>query len=67
LAPQDIDKAVWFLFPRILVLVLLPILHDYFNDCTRGLGGPLLVFAGLWFDIHAMIFWLLSEKYKIML
>jgi hypothetical protein len=24
--------------------------------------GPLLVFAGLWFDIHAIIFWLPSEK-----
>jgi hypothetical protein len=26
-----------------------------------------LVFAGLWFDIHAIMFWLPSEKYKIVL
>jgi hypothetical protein len=30
-------------------------------------GGLLLVFAGLWFDIHAIIFWMPSEKYKIVL
>jgi hypothetical protein len=30
----NVDKAVRFLVPRILVLVLLPMLHDYFNGCT---------------------------------
>jgi hypothetical protein len=28
-------------------------------------GEPLLVFAGLWFGICAIIFWLASGKYKI--
>jgi hypothetical protein len=50
-------RAVRFLFPEILVLVLLSMLHDYFNGCThtRSLGivaqikkkEPLLVFADL--------------------
>jgi hypothetical protein len=73
---NDVDKDVRFLFPEILMLVLLPILHDYFNDCERirslGIaaqikkkGEPLLVFAGLWFDIYAIIFYLPLEKYKI--
>jgi hypothetical protein len=34
--PSDIDKAVRFLFPGMLVLVLLPVLHDYFNGWTRA-------------------------------
>jgi hypothetical protein len=73
---SDVDKAVRFLFPGILVLVLLPMWYDYFNGCVRArsLGTaaqvkkkePLLVFTGLWFDICAIIFWLASEKYKIM-
>jgi hypothetical protein len=29
------------------------------------MGEALLVFAGLGFDIYAIIFWLPSEKYKI--
>jgi hypothetical protein len=72
----DIDKAVRFLFPRILVLVLLPMWYDCFNGCVcahslstaaliKKKGEPLLVFTGLWFDICAIIFWLASEKYKI--
>jgi hypothetical protein len=54
---SDVDKAVRFLFPRILVLVLLPMWYDYFNGCVRArsLGTaaqikknrePLLVFTG---------------------
>jgi hypothetical protein len=50
--------------------------YDCFNGCvrTRSLGTAaqikkkgeiLLVFAGLRFDICAIIFWLASEKYKI--
>jgi hypothetical protein len=37
---SDVDKAVRFLFPGILVLVLLPIWYDCFNGCvrTRSLG-----------------------------
>jgi hypothetical protein len=31
----------------------------------RKKGGSLLVFTGLWFDICVIIFWLASEKYKI--
>jgi hypothetical protein len=51
-------------------------LHDYFNGCMHArslgiaaqilkMGGPLLVYSGLWFDINAITFWLPSEKYKI--
>jgi hypothetical protein len=29
------------------------------------MGAPLLVFAGIWYDIYAIIFWLPSEKYEI--
>jgi hypothetical protein len=56
-----------------LVLVLLPMLIDYFNGCARArslgiaaqikiMGEPSLVFTGLWFGF----IWLPSEKYKIM-
>jgi hypothetical protein len=31
----------------------------------KNMGAPLLVFAGIWYDIYAIIFWLPSEKYKI--
>jgi hypothetical protein len=51
-------------------------LHDYFNGCAlarslgiaaqiKKMGGPLLVFAGLWFHINTIIFWLPLENYKI--
>jgi hypothetical protein len=33
---SDVDKAVRFLFPGILVLVLLPMWYDYFNSCVRA-------------------------------
>jgi hypothetical protein len=50
---------------------------DYFNDCVharslgiatqiKNMGAPLLVFAGIWYNICAIIFWLPSKKYKIM-
>jgi hypothetical protein len=53
-------------------------LYDYFNGCVRarslGIAAlikkkeePLLVFTDLWFDICVTIFWLPSEKYKIVL
>ena len=32
----NVDKADRFLFPDILVLVLLPMLIDYFNGCARA-------------------------------
>jgi hypothetical protein len=37
---SDVDKAIRFLFPGILVLVLLPIWYDCFNGCVhaRSLG-----------------------------
>jgi hypothetical protein len=52
-------------------------LVDYFNGCVRArslgiaaqiknMGALLMVFAGIWYDICAIIFWLPSEKYKIM-
>jgi hypothetical protein len=31
----------------------------------KNMGAPLLVFVGLWYNIYAIIFWLPSEKYKI--
>jgi hypothetical protein len=33
---SDVDKAVRFLFPEILVLVLLPMLYDCFNGYVRA-------------------------------
>jgi hypothetical protein len=38
--PSDIDRLFGLLFPSILVLVLLSMVIDYFNDCmhTRSLG-----------------------------
>jgi hypothetical protein len=52
-------------------------LVDYFNGCVharnlgiaaqiKNMGAPLLIFAGIWYDICVIIFWLSSEKYKIM-
>jgi hypothetical protein len=31
----------------------------------KNVGAPLLVFASIWYDIYAIIFWLPSEKYEI--
>jgi hypothetical protein len=31
----------------------------------KNMVAPLLVFAGIWYDIYAIIFWLPSEKYEI--
>jgi hypothetical protein len=73
---SDVDQVVRSLFPEILVLVLSPMLVDCFNGCVRArslgiaaqiknMGAPLLVFAGIWHDICIIIFWLPSEKYKI--
>jgi hypothetical protein len=55
------------------VLVLLPILIDYFNGCVHArslgiaaqikiMGEPSFVFTGLWFGFIRLP----SEKYKIM-
>jgi hypothetical protein len=33
---SDIDRDVWLLLPGILVLVLLPMVIDYFNGCARA-------------------------------
>jgi hypothetical protein len=71
--PSNIDQVVRLFRPDILVLVLLPMLIDYFNSCTRAcslgiaaqikiMGEPSLVFTGLWFGS----IWLPPEKYKIM-
>jgi hypothetical protein len=54
---SDIDQAIQLLFPGILVLILLPMVIDYFNGCARTrslgiaaqikiMGEPLLVFLG---------------------
>jgi hypothetical protein len=71
--PSDIDQVVRLFRPDILVLVLLPMLIDYFNGCARArslsiaaqikiMGEPSLVFIGLWFGSIRLP----SEKYKIM-
>jgi hypothetical protein len=31
----------------------------------KNMGAPLLIFAGIWYDIYAIIFCLPSEKYEI--
>jgi hypothetical protein len=33
---SDVDQAVRFVFPGILVVVLLPMLDDYCNSCARA-------------------------------
>jgi hypothetical protein len=33
---SDVDQALRFVFPRIVVVVLLPMLDDYYNGCTRA-------------------------------
>jgi hypothetical protein len=73
---SDVDQAVRFIFPGILVVVLLPMLDDYSNSCARArslgtaakikiMGEPSLVFTGLWFGTHVLFMRLPSEKYKI--
>ena len=34
--PNDVDQSIWYIFLGILVLVLLPMLIDYFNGCVRA-------------------------------
>jgi hypothetical protein len=71
--PRDVDQAIRLLFPGILVLVLLPMVIDYFNGYVRAcslsiaaqikiMGEPSLVFSGQWFGIYLR---LPLEKYKI--
>jgi hypothetical protein len=71
---SDIDQAVRFVFPGILVVVLLPMLDDYSNGCAHArsidtaikiMGEPSLVFTGLWFGTHVLFMRLPSKKYKI--
>jgi hypothetical protein len=70
---NDVDQYVRLLFPDILELVLLPMVIDYFNGCTRArsldiaaqikiMGEPSLVFLGLQFCTYLR---LPSGKYKI--
>jgi hypothetical protein len=74
---SDVDQTVQFVFPGILVVVLLPMLDDYYNGCARAcslgtaakikiMREPSLVLTGLWFDTHILFMRLPSEKYKIM-
>jgi hypothetical protein len=55
---SDVDQAVQCVFPGILVVVLLPMLDDYYNGCARAcsfgtvikikiMEEPSLVFTGL--------------------
>jgi hypothetical protein len=56
--PSDIDQVVQLFCPDMLVLVLLPLLIDYFIGCTSArslgittqikiMGEPSLIFTGL--------------------
>jgi hypothetical protein len=71
--PSDVDQVVRLFRSDILVIVLLPMLIDYFNDSVRArslgiaaqikiMGEPSLVYTGLWFGSIRLP----SEKYKIM-
>jgi hypothetical protein len=71
--PSNVDQVVRLFRSDILVLVLLPMLIDYFNGCARArslgiaaqikiMREPSLVFTGLWFGSIRLS----SEKYKIM-
>jgi hypothetical protein len=72
---SDVDKAVRFLFPRILVLVLLPIWYDCFNGCVHACslgtaaqikkGESMLIFTDLWFDICVIVFWWLQKNTRL--
>jgi hypothetical protein len=72
-SPAMSTKLFSYFAPVILVLVLLPMLIDYFNCCmcARSLGSaaqkimgePSLIFTFLWFGIYLE---LSSEKYTIM-
>jgi hypothetical protein len=75
-AASDVDQVVRFVFPGILLVVLLPILDDYSNGCARArnlctaakikiMGESSLVFTGLWFGTYVLFMRLPSEKYKI--
>jgi hypothetical protein len=68
-SPSNVDKGIQFLVSRILVLVLFPMLDDYFNGYThahsfgivaqiKNMRESLIVFASLGIDIYAIIFWM---------
>jgi hypothetical protein len=70
--PSDVDQAVRLLISSILVLVLLPMVIEYFNDSARAcslgtvvqikiMRGPSLVFTCLWFGFLRLSL----EIYKI--
>jgi hypothetical protein len=70
---NNVDKAVRLLFPGILVLVLLPMVIDYFNGYARAhslgivdqikiMGESSLIYSGLWFCTYLR---LSPRKYKI--
>jgi hypothetical protein len=71
--PSDVDQVIRLFCPDMVVLVLLPMLIDYFNGCARArnldiaalikiMREPSLVFTGLWFGLIRLP----SKKYKIM-
>jgi hypothetical protein len=64
--PSDVDRLFGLLFPGILVLVLLPMVIDYFNGCTRArslgiaaqikiMGEPSVVFSDHWFNLFGYL------------
>jgi hypothetical protein len=72
-SPATSTRMFGYFSPIILVWVLLPMVIDYFNDCTRArslsiapqikiMREPSLVFSGPWFGFYL---WLPPGKYKI--
>ena len=64
---SNVDQSVRLLFPKILVLILLSMLVDYFNGYAvrvvlalrlkiKIIGKSLLVFTGLWFDVYVIFY-----------
>jgi hypothetical protein len=69
---NDVDQVVRLFCPDMLVLILLPMLIDYFNGCARTrsigiaaqikiMGEHSLVFTGLWFGF----IWLSLKNTKL--
>jgi hypothetical protein len=74
-SPAMSTMLFMFVFPEILVLVLLPMLIDYSTSCTRArslgtvtkikmMREPSLIFIDLWFGIYVLFMRLPSRKYK---
>jgi hypothetical protein len=59
----------WYSCRRWLIVLMVACVHValVLRLKYKNMGAPLLVFAGIWYDIYAISFWLPSEKYEIVL